>query len=209
MPIFSNTPNTRPSRSKRDDLFNGSTVVRETIPRWATILSSLAANTSGTEYLYAVDCYQGDVFSAISFVNSTQPVAGTGSPTGYFALRDNTGALLAYTADTSSSWTGWTAATELNVALTKDAAAGTITSYTIPADGVYYLCCMIFLGTGGTALAMRGNTYGSSRHANGYASAAGQKKLAATGGTSLTSATPPATATLSFGITTVAYGFAH
>lgn len=200
-----------PKPSYRENLLNGGAVIRETMPRWGTLMATLTANATGVECLNAVDLYAGDVLSAICFVNKTQPVAGTGTPAGYFALRDGSGALLCYTADTSGDWAAWTAATELNKAITKDAAAGTISAYTVPTDGVYYLCCMAYLGaSGGTALALGGNTYLITRHANGYISAPTQKKFAATGTTTgLTTAVPPATQALSFGLAGYAYGFIH
>jgi hypothetical protein len=205
---------TAAAAEKRIDLANGSTMIRETMPRWATTLAAMAAQTSGTEYMYGVPLFAGDTVTGIGgFTARTQPVQGTGADGhGYFALRDNTGALLAYSADTVADWTSWTAGLELAKPLTKNAAGGTISSYAITTDGWYFLCCMVATGTGTgqVNLALGGNTAQLSRISNGYNSATGQRKLAATGGTTgQTTATPASSQTPSFGITTVAYGFAY
>lgn len=92
---------------------------------------------------------KGAVLSKLAAWVGTAGVQGTTSGQhSYLALYDTADNLLCYTADATS--TNRTANSYFESAITKNAAGGTISSFTITASGVYQISLMWALGTGGS-----------------------------------------------------------
>ena len=161
-------------------LLNGSQAnIRSTFPRGLISSQALAALTSGVMYSVAIPLLAGDVVTSIGFRSGTQAAV---TPTNYwFALYDNasTPALLAQTADQTSTAWGSSTVKELNLT----------SPVTITQDGAYYVSIMMAAGT-------VVNLTGFSMATGGVSSAVttGQKVLNQTSGSSLTT-TAPATIT--------------
>lgn len=117
--------------------------VSETIPRHLCNEANLSALTSGTLLLTAVYLRAGQRVQAISFCSAT---TAAGTPTNqFFALYDNNRALLAQTANATT--TAWAA----NTVVTRNLTA----AYTATYSGLYYVGIMV---TATTVPTLKGNT---------------------------------------------------
>lgn len=153
--------------------YEPSGVVASTLDRRMIANGAISALTSGTLRLNAAWLPKGTVVTSVSFLCGTSAVTLTGR---WFALYDAAGKKLRTTADDTSSWG---AGTVLTLPLTS--------SYTIPADGIYYLGICEVAGTGTQLRGVTGNS-----NAMGL-----PPVLAANGAGSLTTAsTAPATTAL-------------
>lgn len=143
---------------------------------------------------------KGAVLSKLAFwYGSTAFVPGSTSGFHwYYALYTPALALACYTADFTNTVPSINRYDER--AITKDAAAGTIASYTVPASGIYYIDVMFAIGTGGAPAVptlrgqntgLAGLAAGGDNSGNGLAR---MKSMAFTHGTTLTYP-PPATIT--------------
>lgn len=108
--------------------------------------SVLAALASGSTYWTAVGMIAGDVVTNITFGSGTTVWSGATSPHRFFTLYDSGGNLLAYTDDDGAN--AWAANALKTLPITKNAAAGTISSYTIATSGVYFLGIVHSFGSG-------------------------------------------------------------
>jgi hypothetical protein len=160
----------------------------ENIPRWA-ISGDLSALTTQVMLSVAVPLQAGDVVSNITFLSGATALA-TGT-NWWFALYSSasTPALLAQTADQTS--TAWAADTAMTVALSS--------AQLITAAGLYYASIMVKAGTLPSLMGRSLNRAGASG-----AIASGQKILARTSGSSLTD-TAPATITSATTVANVPY----
>lgn len=105
--------------------------VSENIPRILCAEANLAALTSGTLLMQAIYLRAGQVARNISFCSAT---TAAGTPTNqFFALYDNNRALLAQTANATT--TAWAANTVATRALTS--------AYTATYSGLYYVGIMV------------------------------------------------------------------
>lgn len=117
--------------------------VAETIPRIICNEANLSALTSGTLHLTAVYLRAGQRVSNISYHSAT---TAAGTPTNqFFALYDNTRALLAQTANATTA--AWAANSIKTLALT--------TPYTATYSGLYYVGIMV---TATTVPTLKGQT---------------------------------------------------
>lgn len=97
------------------------------IPRAAATVATFAPNSSGRLSLHAIKLRAGDVISSISFMSGS--TAGATLTHVWFALYDANRSLLRVTADDTAA--AWAVNTVKTLALAS--------SYTVPADGTYYL----------------------------------------------------------------------
>jgi hypothetical protein len=170
-----------PLRYRPDFLLNGSPtgVLRESFPRWACT-TDLTAPTTQVMTTVAVPLQAGDLISSITFKSGA---TAADTPTNWwFALYSSasTPALLAQTADQTT--TAWAANTAKTVALA--------TAQLITEPGVYYAAFMM-KATAVTTLI--GRTVALAGASTG--SISGQKPLAQTSGSSLTTTAPATVAT--------------
>lgn len=131
------------------DALKPTAAIRESLRRVDCSSVSLSAMNTGVMMATAVYYAAGDVVTNISFVaGSTALANGTGGTHAWVALYDGSGNLLGYSADDTAATIAANA--EYKKQLTKNAAAGAITSFTITTSGLYYHCICIASGTGGT-----------------------------------------------------------
>ncbi len=134
---------------------DGGVSLRKNLPRQA-ITGNLAALTSGVMTSVALYLEKGDLVTNLTFVSAT---TAAGTPTNWwFALYDtsSTPALLAQTADQTS--TAWAANTAKTVALS--------TAYLVAKSGLYWAAIMVKATTPPTqALSMLVSTRGSCERA--------------------------------------------
>lgn len=163
--------------------FEPAGAIASTLDRRMIANGAISALTSGTVRLNSVWLTKGAVVSSLSFLCGTSAVTLTGR---WFALYDGTGKKLRTTADDTSAWA---AGSVLTLPLTS--------TYTVPADGIYYAAiCEV----AGTCTQLRGVTGNSNAMAL-------PPVLAANGTASLTTAsTAPATTTLT-GVSWLAYAY--
>ena len=170
-----------PLRHRPDFLLNGSPTgtLRESFPRWACT-TDLTAPTTQVMTTVAVPLQAGDVITNITFKSGA---TAADTPTNWwFALYSSasTPALLAQTADQTTG--AWAANTAKTVALA--------TAQLITTPGVYYAAFMMkataVTSLVGRTLALAGASTGS---------ISGQKALAQTSGSSLTTTAPATVAT--------------
>lgn len=115
-----------------------STIVRDSLTGAAAIIAT------GTLYLNAIELYQGMVIS-----NILVRTGGTGMATGthqWMTLHDSNRVMLAITSDPAAASSGWAASTDATLPIANDA-NGAASTFTITADGLYYLGLMITAGT--------------------------------------------------------------
>jgi len=170
------------------DLLNGGGIVRESIPGRAATMSDLGASVLTTQVMLsaAVPCVSGDPISKIAF-RSGATAAGT--PTNWwFALYDPSGAFIAQTADQTS--TAWAANTTKDLSLVANPTSTVVTTYTLPATGVYYAAIMV---KATTVPSLVGATLFDATTSTGYVT--GQKILGQTSGSALTTTAPATIAT--------------
>lgn len=160
---------------------NGGHPYRESMAREAIQLGTLAI-TTGVMQMAAIELYEGDIVTNLTFVaGTTSMVIGTNNDGHlWFALYTIAGVFLSQSADQGGAVT-WGQKT------TKTLALGT--PQTISASGVYLAAVMIAIGTGGspTLPTFYGAAPGSEM-ANVLLT--GQTQLAATNGTGLTTTAP-------------------
>lgn len=121
---------------------------------------SAAPLTSGRESMTGITLPAGMTISSIAITSGTTAfAAGATSNNKWFTVRDDVGNLLAWTTDDGA--TAWAASTEKVLAIAKDGAGATITSFTTTYTGRYYIGVMVSaVGAGGvvpTILGMIGN----------------------------------------------------
>jgi len=105
-------------------------VITQTIPRWAAS-GNLAALTSGTVLVVAVNMLKGDLVNSILWHSRTTP--GAAMTNQWAAFLDANRVVRAVSADAGAAAWGGSA--------TKAFAMGT--PYTVPANGVYYLALLV------------------------------------------------------------------
>lgn len=180
---------TAPPSVPPNDYRNGSGVFRSNMPVWTVANTTTAIAATGVMASYAINLYAGDVVTNISFVSGG--TASSATTHWWFALYDtqSTPALIAQTADQTS--TAWGASTLKTLAVT--------TPYQVTTGGVYYISVSV---TGTTVPTMQGmtvNTLGGAGYVN-------QKALAQTSGSAV-GATAPATITSASNVQAVPYCF--
>lgn len=159
----------------------------ESVPRWA-VTGNLAALTTQVMTSVALPLQAGDVVTSLTFVSAT---TAAGTPTNWwFALYSPAGALLAQTADQTS--TAWAANTAKKLALSAPVL--------ITQAGVYYAAVMVKATTVPTLAGV------PMHHATvaGDVASLGSVVLAQTSGSSLTT-TAPATIATPTTVATVPY----
>lgn len=104
--------------------------ITETVPRWVSV-GNLAALTSGTLLMCAIDLMVGDVITSISF--KSRSTAGSGLTNQWFALFDANRVCLAVTNDDTTA--AWAVNAKKTLNLTSP--------YTISTTGTYYIGCMV------------------------------------------------------------------
>jgi hypothetical protein len=97
------------------------------MPRYAATVATFQPNSTGRLSLHAIRLRAGDVLTSISFMSGG--TAGATLTHVWFALYDANRALLRVTADDTAAT--WAASTVKTLTLAS--------SYTVPADGTYYL----------------------------------------------------------------------
>lgn len=169
-----------PLRYDADFLRNGSPtgILRESFPRWACT-TDLTAPATGVMTSVAMPLQAGDIVTSITFKSGA--TAADTPLNWWFALYStaSTPALLGQTADQTT--TAWAANTAKTVALS--------TPYQITAAGLYYVS---FMMKATTVTTLVGRTVALAGASTG--SITGQKILAQTSGSTLTT-TAPATIT--------------
>lgn len=144
--------------------------------RWG--LADLAALTTQVMLTVALPLFTGDVVTKLAFKSGA---TAAGTPTNWwFALYDPDGALIGQTADQTS--TAWAASTAMDVALAAP--------YTATRDGVYYAGVMVKATTPPSLL---GVSTGVAAGSGAWVT--GEKVLAQTSGSSLTTTAPATIAT--------------
>ena len=170
-----------PLRYDADFLRNGSpaAVLRESFPRWACT-TDLTAPTTEVMTSVAVPLQRGDIVTSITFKSGATAAATISN--WWFALYSSasTPALLAQTADQTS--TAWAANTAKTVALA--------TAQLITEPGVYYAA---FMMKATTVCSLVGRTVALAGASTG--SISGQKVLAQTSGSGLSTTAPATVAT--------------
>lgn len=152
-------------------------VWEQSISRLETV-DNLSALTTQVMTSVAVPIQTGTLITNLTFVSGA---TAAGTPTNWwFALYDTSGALLAQTADQTS--TAWAANTAMTLALA--------TAQRASAAGVYYAACMVKATTPPT---LRGVDVGNAVVAGALGLSA--KVLAQTSGSSLTTTAPATIAT--------------
>ena len=160
-------------------LLDGSQVFRSNMPR-SDVLSDTAALTTQVLTSVALPLMEGDTVAKLAFRSGATPA---GTPTNWwFALYDDqaTAALIAQTADQLTA--AWAANTVMNLALTAP--------YIVPRSGIYYAACMVKATTPPT---LSGATVQAAGVSGGLLT--GQKALAQTSGSALTTTAPATIAT--------------
>lgn len=169
-----------------DNLRWGGIAVRQSMPR--TTPGSATAITNGKIYAAGIPMYAGDVIAYVQFLSRGTHALGTG-PHLWLALYDPSLNLLAYSVDdTTNVFTG----TTITKQLTLNAAAGVITSYTIPSNGVYYAAAMIYVGSSGGTMPTLDTANTGATGVTGLPLGS-VRKLAVETATGGSTATPPST----------------
>lgn len=169
---------------------------RNNIPRWAC--ASSRTPTAGTLEMVAVVLQAGDVVSDLFASINTAFTFGTTGIGFWLALygpqSGSTVPLLAWTGDQSSS--GATIATgAYEKPITKDAAGATISSYTVPTTGIYWIGLMANVGTGGSPSNGKWNAAAVSSFTLVQGSITGEQSYGRIADTGQTTA-PPSSATM-------------
>jgi hypothetical protein len=159
-------------------------------------LGTLSGNalTSQVMMCTAIFLPAGATITSLSFRSGTALTQGSNNDGHWwFALYDTqaTPALIAQTADQTT--TTWAATTIKTIPL------GSPAPYLVTVSGIYYVAIMVYAGTGGAPAlpSIGGMAIASSTLSTGFAS--GQKVLAGTSGSALTTTAPPTIAALGTG----------
>lgn len=134
-----------PLTGQRDRLIRRTGSFVETMPRWQPTASS--ALVSGQMQMLAVGLLKGQVVAKIAFHTGT---TAAGTPTNqWFALYSSALALLGTTTDDTT--TAWAANAEKQLAMSSP--------YTVPADGLFYIVCMVAATTPPSLLSVATNGF--------------------------------------------------
>jgi hypothetical protein len=168
------------------DLLNGGVMVRESLPGRAAALADLPVLTTQVMLSVAVPCLAGDPVAKIAF-RSGATAAGT--PTNYwFALYDPSGAFIAQSADQLTA--AWAANTTKDLSLVANPTSTVATTFTLAATGVYFAAVMV---KATTTPSLVGVSLFDATLSTGFVT--GQKQLAQTSGSALTTTAPATIAT--------------
>ncbi len=170
------------------DLLNGGGVIRESIPGRDSAMADLGGSVLTTQVMLtvAVPCLAGDPISKIA-MRSGATAAGT--PTNWwFALYDPSGAFIAQTVDQLT--TAWAANTTMDLSLVANPTSTVTQTFTLPSNGVYYAAVMV---KATTTPSLVGTSLFNAALSTGLVT--GQKQLAQTSGSSLTTTAPATIAT--------------
>lgn len=176
-----------PARLSDDYYLNGNQFVRRTIPRHFTGNTTTASITSGVMWSFAVVLYAGDVITNITLRSGSTGLTQGSNNDGHwwFALYDPSLTLMAQTADQTTA--AWASGSLKTLALSAQ--------QTVVTTGVHYISVMVNPGTGGAPAVptLTGLVLSSTSLSDGWA--AGQKKLAQSSGSGLTTTAPGTIAT--------------
>jgi hypothetical protein len=122
--------------------------IAETIPRMGGFLAAAAALTSGKMTLIGIPLLKGTVVSKITFAGAS---TGAGTPTNqWFGLWSSAGEQLGLTSDDTT--TAWAVNSEKQLTLSSP--------YTVTADGLFYISCMVAATTVPTLVCASVNVVG-------------------------------------------------
>jgi len=168
------------------DMLNGGVFMRESIPGRSSALSDLPVLTTQVMLSVAVPCMAGDSVSKI-MMRSGATAAGT--PTNWwFALYDPSGAFVAQTADQLTA--AWAASATKDLSLVANPTSTVATTFTLSSTGVYFAAVMV---KATTPPSLVGVPLFDATLSTGFVT--GQKQLAQTSGSALTTTAPATIAT--------------